>query len=156
MNQRWWTNEIICIALGINQRYFSSLKNAVKCLVPTSRKLILKNLIIFNLFFLHICFGPHVCIGNPNFRIGVVLWPCSIRNIILLHTHDISPTITNTFFIPTTLRSHATSWLRYRHGPRQTNFIECFSYVPIRAIVSSIAYTRMNRKSPYESPPPVK
>ena len=29
MNQRWWNNEIICIVLGINQKYFISSKNAV-------------------------------------------------------------------------------------------------------------------------------
>jgi len=46
-----------------------------------------KKLIIFNLFYLHICFGPHVCIGNPSFRNGgVVLWPGSVWNITLLHT----------------------------------------------------------------------
>ena len=34
----------------------------------------IKNLVIFNLFYLRFCFGPHVCIGNSNFRIcGVCL-----------------------------------------------------------------------------------
>jgi len=56
-------------------------------LMPTWRKLIKINLIIFNLFYLHFCFGPQVCIGNSSFRIcGVVTWHGNVRNI-LLHTY---------------------------------------------------------------------
>jgi len=47
-----------------------------------------KNFIIFNLFYLLLCFGPQVCVGSSSFRIcGVMPWLGSIRNIILLHTH---------------------------------------------------------------------
>ena len=47
-----------------------------------------KKFIIFNLFYLHLCFKHKVCIGNSTFRIsGVLTWPGSVRNIVLLHTH---------------------------------------------------------------------
>ena len=53
-----------------------------------------KNFIIFNLFQLYFCCGPHVCIGNSSLRIfGVVPWCGSARNIVLLHTHHTSATL---------------------------------------------------------------
>jgi len=49
----------------------------------------LKNFIIFNLFYLHFCFGPQVCIENSSLRIcGVVPWHGSVRNI-LIHKHTL-------------------------------------------------------------------
>jgi hypothetical protein len=52
----------------------------------------LKNFIIFNLFYLPFCFGPHVFAGNSSLRVcGVVSWFGIVRNIILLHTHIILP-----------------------------------------------------------------
>jgi len=72
-----------------------------KCLVPTWRKLIKINLVIFNLFYSHICFGPQVCKGISRFKIcGVVTWSGSVRNIISpytdTHTHKHTHTQTHT------------------------------------------------------------
>jgi hypothetical protein len=51
-----------------------------------------KNFIIFTLFYLRFCFGPHVFAGNSSLRVcGVVPWLGIVRNIILLHTHIIPP-----------------------------------------------------------------
>jgi hypothetical protein len=50
-----------------------------------------KNFIFFNLFYVRLCFGPHVVAGNSYLRVcGVVPWFGIVRNIILLHTHNTS------------------------------------------------------------------
>ena len=61
MNQRRRNNEIICIVLGINQRYFSSEKDAVETFGAYMQEVKFKNFIIFNLFYLRFFFGPQVC-----------------------------------------------------------------------------------------------
>ena len=83
----------------------------------------LKKFIIFNLLYLHFCFGPQICIGNSSLRIcGVVTWHSSVRNTTLLDTHIIHPShFTKNFSHHTTCSSHATFWLRHHHEPRQTN-----------------------------------
>ena len=58
MNQRWWNNEIMCIVLGINQRYFSSKKDSVVMFSACVQEVNLKIFTIFSLFYLHFCFGP--------------------------------------------------------------------------------------------------
>jgi hypothetical protein len=53
-----------------------------------------KNIIIFNLFYLHFHFGPHVFAGYSCLRVcGVVPWPGIVKNIILPHTHTHTHTI---------------------------------------------------------------
>ena len=134
MNQRWWNNEIICIMLGINQRYFSSKKDSVEMFSAYMQEINLKILIIFNLFYLHFCFGPHVCIGNSSFRIcRVVTCRGSVRNIILLHTCVIFP------LHFTKKCSRAKFWQHHSHDLRQANlcwvlfqstdFCHCFQYI---------------------------
>ena len=133
MNQRWWNNEISCIVLGINQRYFSSKKDSVEMFSAYMQVVTFKKITIFYLFYLQFCFGPQICIGNSSFRIcGVVTWHSSVRNIILLHTrararmHSLSLSLslshfTKNFSHPTTCSSHATFWLGHSYEPRQTN-----------------------------------
>ena len=93
MNQRLRNYEI-CVVLGINQRYSSS-KNAVEMFSAYRQEVnVKKKYIIFNLFYLHFCGEPHVCIGNSSLGIsGVVPWGGSARNVALLHTHHTSPTL---------------------------------------------------------------
>jgi hypothetical protein len=84
-----------------------------------------KNFTILNLFYLHFCFMPHICIQNSSLRIfGVVTWHCSVKNTILLHTHKhiiLLPHFTNNFSLLTTHISHATFWPCHCHGPRQSS-----------------------------------
>jgi hypothetical protein len=51
-------------------------------------KVIFKNVIIFNLFYLRFCFGPYVFAGNSSFNtFGVVPLLGIVKDIILLHKH---------------------------------------------------------------------
>jgi len=119
---------MICIVLGINQRYFNSSKMQQNRLVPTCRKLILKNFVIFNVIYIHFCFGPHVCIGNFSFRICDLCLgrthKFSFQSCYYTHTHIhtvLQPHFTKNFSLHTTHSSHTIFWLLHCHKLRQTN-----------------------------------
>ena len=76
-----------------NKSEIFPFKNAVEMFSAYMQEANFKNFLIFNLFYLLLCFEPQVCIGKSSFRIGgVVLWRGSVRNIILLHTLHSSAT----------------------------------------------------------------
>ena len=105
----------------------------------------LKFFIIFNLFYLHFCFGPQVCKGNSTFRIcGVVTWHGSVRSIVLL-THT-------SYFHHTSLKHFHTrrfGCIIVTTRDRPT-FVECYSSLLTCVIVSNISFTWGNRESLYE------
>ena len=102
----------------------------------------LKNVIIFNLFYLHSCFGPHVCIGNSRLkflemRLGVVV---SERSSYYTHI-ILPPNSTNSFSRHNTRSSHTTLWLCLRHGTRQTNLCwVLFVYTNLRHCFQDIIH----------------
>jgi len=62
----------------------------------------LKKIIIFNLFYLHFCLGPQVCLGNSSFRFCALAWWCQ-KHHLTSHTHIIlSQHFTNNFSLHTT------------------------------------------------------
>ena len=106
-----WTavNEVICIVLGIYQRYFSSKKYSVEMFSAYKQEVNLQ-FHNFQLYYLRFCLGQDVCTGNFSFKIcGVVPWCGSVWNITLLHTHTqtiLSQNFTNNFFLLATRSSH--------------------------------------------------
>jgi hypothetical protein len=128
--------------------------NCCTCCLHAGSKF--KIFLIFNLFYLRFCFGPDVCPGNFIFKIcGVVPWHCSVRNIILLHTHILlSQHFTNNFPLHTTQYSHVTpSWTEkelrllsfvpvYRHA---LLFPVCFSWWGIENFYMIFPYTVKER-----------
>jgi len=87
-----------------SKRYFTVLISAVEMFsVYVWKTNLNKSFVIFNLFYLHFCFGLLICIGSCNFRrCRVLLWHGSLRNITLLHTipHQISATLHLKLFTP--------------------------------------------------------
>jgi len=132
--------------LGINQRYFTSSKNAVKCLGPKIRKQIKNNNNNFQFILLAYLFrAPRLDRKSQLQNWWSLPWPGSVSNIILLHAQ-----FTKNSSISTNLRSHVTSWLRHCQGPIQTSFCGVSFLCTDYAIVSRISFTRMNhRESPY-------
>jgi hypothetical protein len=137
------------MVLGINQIYFSQKKNSVEMFSAYMQEVNFKKIIIFNLFYLHFCFGHHVCIGNSSLRIsGLVSLHGSIRNIILLHTHHTSSTLHQQLF-----SSHHSQFTHVilaaspsRHEKDQP-FFECYLCLLTCIIVSRISFTRMNQET---------
>ena len=116
--------------LGINRRYFISKKDSVM-FSAHMQEVNLNFFIIFNLFYLHFCFGPQVCVGNSSFRIcGVLTWRGSVRNTIVLHTHTHT-----SFFRHTSLKKllHTTFWQRHSHDTDQP----LLGVVPVYRLASS-------------------
>jgi len=73
------------------------------------QKVNIKNLLIFNSFYLLFCFVPHVCIGNSNFRICGVCLVVVASETSSHHTHIILPQhFTDNFSLHTTRYTHAT------------------------------------------------
>ena len=132
-----WCYNLHCV--GNKSEIFQLKKDSVEMFSAYMQEVNLKDVIIFNLFHLLFCFGPHVCIGNSSFRIcGVV--PCrgSARNIILLHTYHTSSTLHWQLYAPHAIRA----W--HRNEPRKTNVCwvlfqctdqrYCFQYVFLMGI----------------------
>jgi len=82
--------------------------------------------IIFNLFYLHFCFGPKVCIGDSSLGIfGVVPWRGTVRNITLLHTSYFHHTSLKTFrFTPFAVPTRHFSYVTVTDRDRPT-FVDC-------------------------------
>ena len=136
-----WCNNLHCV--GNKSEIFQlKKKDSLEIFSAYMQKVNFKNCIIFNLFYLRFSFGPHVCIGNPSFRIcGVV--PChgNIRNIILLHTYPTSTLHWQLFSSHHSLLTHDTdtNWER-------PMFVEFCSSIPACVIISSMFFTMGNRE----------
>jgi hypothetical protein len=127
MNHKWWNSEIICIVLEINQRYFIS-KNVVEMFSAYIQE---ANLTIFNLFYLHFCVGPHVCIGNSSLRIfAVCLGVVVSETSSFTHTSFFRHTSLTTFLFPP-LADHTRhfGWFTVTDWDRPT-FAECHTFLP--------------------------
>ena len=157
MNQIWWNNEIICIVFGINQRYFIS-KNAVETFSAYMQKINLTVFIILNLFYLHFCVRPQICIGNSSLGMFAVCLSVVVTDTSSFYTHIIlyfRHTSLTTFLCPPLgVHTRYFGWfiVTYRDRPA---FVEGCTFLPTCAIDCSISFTRMNRETPYgiSSPP---
>ena len=136
--------------LGINQRHFS-LKNSVEMLSAYMQEVDL-NFLIFNLFYLHFCFGPQVCIDNCSLTIcAVVSWCGNVRNI-LMHKHTLyfcHTSLKASLFTPLMTHTQHYGCVTIANWQKPTSDECCFS-LPTSAIVSSISFMRGNSETLYD------
>ena len=137
--------------VGNKSETFQFNNNSVEIFSEYIQEVNLKNFIILISFYLHSCFGPHVCIGNFRLKFLELCLGVVVSETSSYYTHIIlSPNFTNSFSRHNTISSHTTLWLHFRHRMRQTSLFECYLCLPTCIIVSRISFTRMNLESRYE------
>jgi hypothetical protein len=96
-------NNLHCVAN--KSEIFQLKKDSVEMFSAYILEVNLKNFIIFNLFYLRFCLGPHVFAGNSSLKAcGCALaWYC--QTYLTTHTHTpyfLNTSLTNNFSLHTT------------------------------------------------------